>query len=299
MDSTREYRAFVAVAEAESFAAAARRLNMSGPAMTRTIAALEDRLGARLFKRSTRVVRLTELGGRFLADCRRIIADIEAAEASVAGAHDEPRGAIVVTAPAMFGRLHVAPTVIEFLARYPGMTARTLFVDRVVDLIEEGVDVAVRIAHLPDSRLTAIRVGAVRRIVVATPQFLKQHGAPRTVKDLARFEVIDFSSALPHQSWTFRGRGRTQTAKPRVRLSVNSAEVAVAAAVAGFGLTRVLSYQAGREVEAGRLKVVLAEAEPPPIPVHLVHAEGRRTSARLRVFLDFAVERLKREKWLC
>src|SRR5262245_16471216 len=158
MDQTREYRAFVAVAEAESFVAAARRLNMSGPAMTRTVAALEDRLGVRLFKRSTRVVRLTDAGERFLADCRRIIADIEVAETMVAGAHGEARGAIAVTAPAMFGRLHVAPTVIEFLAKHPGMTARTLFVDRVVDLIEEGLDVAVRIAHLPDSRLSAIRV---------------------------------------------------------------------------------------------------------------------------------------------
>jgi DNA-binding transcriptional LysR family regulator len=299
MDQAREYRAFVAVAEAESFAAAARRLNMSGPAMTRTIAALEDRLGARLFKRTTRIVRLTDTGSRFLADCRRIIADIEAAEALVAGTHAEPRGAITVTAPAMFGRLHVAPTVIDFLARHPGMTARTLFVDRVVDLIEEGIDVAVRIAQLPDSRLTAVRVGAVRRVVAASPRFLKQHGVPKAVRDLAQLDVIDFSSSLPHQSWTFRGRGGARTAKPRVRLSVNSAEVAVAAAVAGFGLTRVLSYQVGREVEAGRLKIVLADIEPPPIPVHLVHTEGRQVSARMRSFLDFSVERLRREKWLC
>jgi DNA-binding transcriptional LysR family regulator len=298
MDQLRAMRAFVAVAEAEGFAAAAKRVGMSPPAVTRAISALEEHLGTRLFKRTTRVVRLSEAGVRFLADCRRILGEIEEAEASAAGAHAAPRGSVAVTAPAMFGRRFVAPMVMDFLAQYPQLTVKLLLVDRVADLIEEGLDVAVRIAHLPDSSLTAVRVGSMRRVVCAAPAYLARHGTPRAPADLARLEAIYFSFAVPQQQWTFRVNGRPRSVRPAAHLVANTAEVAVTAAVAGRGVARLLSYQVEREVRSGALQIVLPEFEPPPIPVHVVHAEGRRAAARVRAFVDFAAGRLRAENWL-
>jgi len=299
MDRLESMRVFVAVAETGGFAAAARRLAMSPAAVTRAVAALEARIGARLLTRTTRVVRLTEAGTRFLADCRRILSEVEEAERSAAGSHAEPRGHIAITAPYMFGRMYVAPVVLDFLAAHPHVTARTLFADRIVDLLEEGMDVAVRIAHLPDSTLTAIRVGSVRRVVCASPEFLAQHGTPRAPADLSRFPTIAFSQDATRVRWTF-GRGRkVQTVTFEPLLTVNTSDVAIAAAVAGRGLTRVLSYMIGPEVRAGRLKIVLSEFEPPPLPVSVVHPEGRRAAAKVRAFVDFAVERLRAARWLC
>jgi DNA-binding transcriptional LysR family regulator len=288
-------RAFVAVAEAEGFAAAARRIGLSAPAATRAVAALEQRLGTRLLNRTTRIVRLTEAGARYLADCKRILAEIDEAEASAAGAHAEPRGDLAVTAPVMFGRLHVAPVVLAFLDRYPGVVARTLLLDRVVDIIEEGIDVAVRIAHLADSSLTAVRVGAVRRVVCAAPAYLARRGVPAAPADIAAHDVIAFAQSGAREEWTFGAGAGSVSISPPARLVANTADVALAAAVAGRGLTRVLSYQAAAEVAAGRLAIVLAAFEPPPVPVHLVHAAGRRASAKLRAFVDFAAERLRAE----
>ncbi|MBO0751581.1 MAG: LysR family transcriptional regulator [Bradyrhizobiaceae bacterium] len=297
MDRLRAMSAFVAVAEAEGFAAAAKRAGMSPPAITRAVAALEEHLGTRLFKRTTRVVRLSEAGVHFLADCKRILAEIEEAEASAAGAHAAPQGSVAVTAPAMFGRLFVAPVVTDFLAQHPQMRVRLLLVDRVVDLIEEGLDVAVRIAHLPDSSLTAVLVGSMRRVVCAAPAYLAQRGVPREPRDLAHLEAIYFSFAQ-QQQWTFRVNGRPRIVRPPAHLVANTAEVAVTAAVAGRGVARVLSYQVEREVRTGALQIVLREFEPPPIPVHVVHAEGRRAPARVRAFVDFVVRRLRAEDWL-
>jgi DNA-binding transcriptional LysR family regulator len=297
MDRLRAMIAFVAVAEAEGFAAAAKRVGMSPPAITRAVAALEEHLGTRLFKRTTRVVRLSEAGVRFLADCKRILAEIEEAEASAAGAHASPHGSVAVTAPAMFGRLFVAPVVTDFLAQHPQMRVSLLLVDRVVDLIEEGLDVAVRIAHLPDSSLTAVRVGSMRRVLCAAPAYLAQHGVPKEPEDLAHLEAIYFSFAQ-QQQWTFRVNGRPRIVRPPAQLVANTAEVAVTAAVAGRGVARLLSYQVEREVRSGALQIVLREFEPPPIPVHVVHGEGRRAPARLRAFVDFAVGRLRAESWL-
>jgi DNA-binding transcriptional LysR family regulator len=297
MDRLRAMIAFVAVAEAEGFAAAAKRVGMSPPAITRAVAALEEHLGTRLFKRTTRVVRLSQAGVRFLADCKRILAEIEEAEASAAGAHAAPHGSVAMTAPAMFGRLFVAPLVTDFLAQHPQMRVSLLLVDRVVDLIEEGLDVAVRIAHLPDSSLTAIRVGSMRRVLCAAPAYLAQHGVPKEPGDLADLEAIYFSFAQ-QQQWTFRVNGRPRVVRPPAHLVANTAEVAVTAAVAGRGIARLLSYQVEREVRSGALQIVLREFEPPPIPVHVVHAEGRRAPARTRAFVDFAVGRLRAENWL-
>jgi DNA-binding transcriptional LysR family regulator len=297
VDRLRAMNAFVAVAEAEGFAAAAKRVGMSPPAITRAVAALEEHLGTRLFKRTTRAVRLSEAGVRFLADCKRILGEIEEAESSAAGAHAAPRGSVAVTAPAMFGRLFVAPLVTDFLAQYPQLLVRLLLIDRVVDLIEEGLDVAIRIAHLPDSSLTAVRVGSMRRVVCAAPAYLARHGTPRVPADLAHLEAIHFSFAQ-QRPWTFRVNGRPRVVRPAAHLVANTAEVAVTAAVAGRGVARLLSYQVEREVRSGELQIVLPEFEPPPIPVHVVHAEGRRAAARVRTFVDFAAGRLRAENWL-
>jgi DNA-binding transcriptional LysR family regulator len=293
MDRLDTMRIFTAVADERGFAPAARRLRLSPPAVTRAVAALEDRIGARLLHRTTRVVRLTEAGARFLADCKRILAEVDEAEAAAAGSHAEPRGQLVVTAPLMFGRLHVAPIVLDFLKRHPRVSVRTLFLDRVTDLVEEGIDVAIRIGALPDSALTATRVGWMRRVVCASPRYLRARGTPRVPADLADHDAIAFGGIAPFRDWSFGPDGSQQIVTPQVRLEVNSAEVAVAAAVAGHGITRVLFYQAARELRAGKLRIVLAEFEPPPAPIHVVHAEGRRAAARVRAFVDFAAARLR------
>ncbi len=298
MDRLETMRVFVAVAEERGFAPAARRLAMSPPAVTRAIAALEHRVGARLLQRTTRVVRLTEAGARYFTDCKRILEDVATAENAAAENQTQPRGELVVTAPLVFGRMFVAPVVLEFLARHPLVSARTLLADHVVDLIEGGIDVAVRIAHLPDSSLTAIKVGTVRRVVCASPDYLAAHGTPQTPADLASVATIVFSSSTAQTEWRF-GTARSPLSVPlRSRYAVNNADAAIAAAVAGAGLTRVLSYQIGREVEAGLLKIVLEEHEPPAIPVSVVFPAGRRSAAKVREFVRFSVARLKERRWL-
>lgn len=289
MDRLEAMRVFVAVAEESAFAGAARRLHLSPPSVTRAVALLEDRLGTALFQRSTRHVRLTEAGERFLADARRILSDLEEAEASAAGLHGAPRGQLSITASLMFGRRHVAPVVLDFLDHYPDVSARLLLLDRVTNLIEEGFDVAVRIAHLQDSSLSAVRVGHVRPVVVASPDYLARHGAPQKPQDVMDHACLLFAPPIVAEGWHFRD----EVIEPPSRFFVNSAEAVIAAAVAGRGITRVLSYMVAPELQAGKLKVLLAEYEKPPIPVHLLHAEGRRANAKLRAFIDFAAEGLR------
>jgi DNA-binding transcriptional LysR family regulator len=284
---------FVAVAEEEGFAPAARRLAMSPPVVTRAIAALEARIGTLLLHRTTRSVRLTEAGTRYLEDCRRILSEIDEAEETAAGSHREPRGQLAVTASVLFGRMYVAPILLDFLGRHPQVSARTLFVDRVVNLMDEGLDVAVRIAHLPDSGMTALKVGSVRRLVCASPAYFAEHGIPQEPADLARHRTIAFQGVTPSPEWSFQD-GTEVKVRPSPRLEVNTAEMAITAAVQGHGLTRVLSYMVAPELAAGRLKVVLAEFEPAPVPIHLVHREGRQASARVRAFVDFAAQRLRK-----
>ena len=298
MDRLQSMRAFVAVADARGFAAAARRLMLSPPALTRAISGLEARIGARLLHRTTRTVRLTEAGARFLADCKRILGEIEEAEAAAAGGSLEPRGQLAVTAPVLFGRMYVAPILFEFLERYAGVTARTLFVDRIVDLLEEDIDVAVRIAHLPDSSLTAIPVGSVRSVVCASPRYLATYGRPRTVDDLAKHKTIAFWPTLASLDWSFGSGSRVRTVRASAQLIVNNNDLAIAAAVAGRGLARVLSYQIVAEVRAKRLEILLADFEPKPLPISVVHVEGRRAAAKVRAFVDMTVERLRGDKSL-
>lgn len=293
MDRFHSMQVFVAVADTEGFASAARKLYMSPPAVTRTIAALEDHLGVLLFHRTTRQVKPTDAGIRFLEDCRRILADLDEAEESVAGAHRVPRGKLSVSASSKFGYLHIAPLLIEFLERYPEMSVQTLFVDRVVNLIDEGLDVAVRIGTLPDSPLTAIRVGSVRRVICASPEYLDARGIPQVPEDIRAHDIVQFSSLAPKAEWHFNGPDGDITVPFSTRLTVNTADVAIAAAVAGRGLTLVLSYMVAQEVKSGSLKIVLADYENAPLPVHVVYQEGRKAAAKVRAFVDFAVERLR------
>lgn len=293
MDRFAAMTAFVRVAERGGFAAAGRQLNMSPSAMTRAIAALEDRLGARLFTRTTRIVRLTEAGQRFYEDCRRILAEVEEAESGAAGAHGALRGQLSVTASQLFGRIFVLPIITRFLTDHPDVTVRTLFVDRVVNLLEEGIDVAVRIGELPSSSLSARRIGSVRRIVCASPDYLSRHGVPQTPEELRDHSVVAATASQSASEWRFFANGAAQEVSVAPRLITTSNDVAIDAAAAGWGLTRLLSYQVAPEIAAGRLKIVLSPFEPPALPIHLVHAEGRRTSGKVRAFVDLAAELLR------
>lgn len=294
MDRLQAMSVFVAVAEEGGFAAAARRLSMSPPSVTRSVASLEERIGTRLLHRTTRHIRLTEAGHRYFEDCRRILSEIEEAEQIAAGFHSEPKGQLSLTASVLFGRMHVAPILLDFLNRYPQVSARTLFVDRVVNLMEEGVDIAIRIAHLPDSGLTALRVGSVRRVVCAAPQYLREHGVPETPSDLARHRIIGFEGVSSGSEWPFPDGHSQKQVAVSPHLVTNTAELAIDAALAGHGITRVLSYMIAQYIAAGRLQIILEDFEPAPVPIHIVHHEGRQTSARVRAFVDFAADRLRK-----
>lgn len=292
MDHLQRLSTFVAVAESGSFARGARLREISAPAATRAVASLERHLGALLLQRTTRSLRLTEQGEVFLADCRRILGELEAAEAAVTGARQEPQGTLSITAPALFGSRHIAPVLFEFLDQHPALQARALFTNRLVHLIDEGLDVAVRIAVLPDSGMTAVPVGHMRVVVVASPGYIRRHGAPSTPAELKQHRAIGFTiEGQDRSGWSF-GPPRI-SASPQERLVVNANDVKVAAAVAGQGLARALAYQVTDEVRDGRLRVVLEEYEPPPVPVHLVYPAGRGAAAKVREFVQFAAPRLR------
>lgn len=289
MDRLDAMRVFVAVADAGSLSGAARRMRAPLTSVSRKLAALEDRLGVRLMTRTTRRLALTDVGRGYLASCRRVLVEVDEAERLAAGAQAAPRGRLEVTAPIVLGRLHVLPVIAEMLAAYPELDVRLSLSDRVVNLVEDGVDAAVRIGVLADSAAVAIRLGEVRYVVVASRAYLAAHGAPRSPDDLARHPCVMFASSAAGTHWSFRGRALAIHA----RLAVNTAEAAIDAALAGLGVTRVLSYQAAAHVQGGALRVVLAEHEDPPLPVHLLHADARLVPARLRTFVDFAAPRLR------
>lgn len=295
MDRWQAMRIFVKVAETQSFAAAARHLHMSAPAVTRAVAALEELIGARLFVRTTRSVKLTEAGSRYFDDCRRILADIVEAEAAAAGSYAKPSGTLTVTAPALFGQMHVLPIVLEYLDAHPSTNARTFFVDRPVNMIEEGVDVAIRIGHLSDSGFTAIQVGSVRRVVCGSPAYFERHGVPSSPADLKDHRIAASTSAWSSPEWRFANDQRI-TVHPTLQCNGNAA--AITAAASGWGLTRVLHYQIGPELLAGTLQIVLGEHEEPALPIHVLYPEGRHASAKVRAFTALAVSRLRASRLL-
>ena len=293
MDRFRSIRVFVEVAARGGFAAAARELAMSPPAVTRAVSALEDRLGTRLFLRTTRSVRLTESGERFEQDCRRILVDLEEAEEAAVGSHAAPRGELRITAPVLFGRLFVTPILGDFLDRHPLVSCRTLFVDRIVDLMDEGLDVAIRIGDLPDSSLIAVRVGTVRRVMFAAPEYLKEHGPARHPADLVRHRLIQSIAMETAPEWPFQENGTPFSIRiePRIRMNTNDAVIELVAR--GWGLSRLLSYQIAPYLADGRLQTVLGEFELTPLPIHVVHQEGRMVSTKVRAFVDYMVDRLR------
>jgi DNA-binding transcriptional LysR family regulator len=289
---------FVAVVDANGFAGAARKLSISPPAVTRAVNELENHLGLRLLTRTTRTLRVTDAGERYVQDCRRILTEMAEADESVTGLHSAPRGRLTLSAPVLFGRIFVTPIVTEYLQRYPEVAATCLFLDRVVNLLDEGVDVAIRIGELPDSSLQAVRVGQVRRLICASPEYLKNHGCPLTPDDLHQHAIVSASSVTPHPEWRLVDKGTVRSVRLQARMTTTTNDSAVATVVGGFGLTRLLSYQVAAHLREGRLKAVLSEYESTPLPVHVVHREGRQASQRVRAFIDLAIERLRSDEYL-
>ena len=293
MDRLHTMTVFVAVAEEEGFAPAARRLNISPPAVTRAVTELEQRLGAKLLHRTTRAVHLTEAGARYLADVRRILSEIEEIDRSAAGVHATPRGRVTVTASVLFGRMVMVPILLEILDRYPEIGIDAIYVDRVTHLLDEGIDVAIRIAELPDSTLSAVRVGSVRRVLCAAPDYLDRRGRPNAPAELKAHDIVEFVNLSHSGEWSFLRDGRPQGFRPQARFRVNNADAAIAAAAAGRGITRVLSYMIAEPLADGSLELVLDDFALPPTPVHVVHKETGQTSARVRAVVDHLAERLR------
>jgi len=285
MDKLRSMEVFVRVVERGSLTAAADALDMSPPAVVRALAALERSVGARLLHRTTRRQSLSDEGREYYERCKRVLAEVEEADAMLSARRRTPRGRLRLTAPVMYGRLHVADRINAFLARYPDVEVELLLLDRVIDLVEEGVDAAVRIGQLPDSTLVARRIGATRRVVCAAPGYLAGAGTPNAPADLARMHAVVFSGLSPGNEWVFAGKPPARVAV-RPRLRTNQFDTAIEACLAGLGCGQFLCYQVDALVAAGRLERVLSAHEPPPLPISLVYPNARLLSANLRALLD-------------
>jgi DNA-binding transcriptional LysR family regulator len=293
MDRLESMSVLLAVVEAGSLSGAARRLGTPLATVSRKVSELERHLKTRLLTRSSRRISLTDTGRSYVAACKRILEDVGEAERAASGEYSAPKGDLIVTAPIVFGRLHVLPIVIEFLAAYPEIDIRIVMADRVANLLEDPVDVAVRIGELPDSSLVATRVGSVRRVVCGSPAYFGGRGTPMSPGELDTHDGITFEGLTSPRAWTFTdGRSEVSVAI-HSRLIVNTAEAAIDAAIAGVGITRVFSYQVAHAVCAGTLAIVLEEFEPPPWPVSLVYAGQGLLPLKLRAFLDFVAPRLK------
>ncbi|MES5484459.1 LysR family transcriptional regulator [Bradyrhizobium sp. INPA03-11B] len=290
MDRIDAMQAFVAVADLEGFAPAARKLGLSPSAITRLIAALEERLGARLLQRTTRQVTLTDAGSRYLERARRILADVEEAEDAVESERTRPEGRLVISAPFGFGRLHVSPVVSAYLKRYPDVGVDLRLSDRRINLVEDGVDLAVRLGHLPDSTLVARHVGQMRRIVVASAGYLKLRGEPKRPADLTSHDTIQFGAMTATPDWRFMEDGQEIRITPTPRFTSNSSDAAIQFAEQDGGLTRVMAYQAAESLKAKRVRIVLAAFEQPPVPIHVVYPTSRLLSAKVRTFIDLVTE---------
>ncbi|WP_036307523.1 LysR family transcriptional regulator [Methylophilus sp. 5] len=286
-------RVFASVAEEGGFAAASRKLDLSPAAVTRAIVALEEQLGARLLQRTTRHVRFTDAGRQYYDNVRAILVSIAEANDAVAEVNATPRGTLSITAPVMFGRMFVMPCIIDYMQRYPQVNMVAHLVDRVTNLVDEGMDVAIRIGHLPDSGLRAIKVGQVRRVLCASPAYLEKFGAPQSPANLTQHSIISSSAVSPHIEWRFQSNHEPLLLKVNPRLTVTSNDAALAAAIGGLGIARLLSYQVSGEVKSGALRLVLEDYEEAPWPVHIVHREDKLGSSKVRSFIDEMVEHLR------
>ena len=292
MDRLHELEVFVAVADAGSFAKAGTRLRLSPPAVTRAISALEDRLGARVFNRTTRSLTITDVGQRFLESARRILTDLDCAEQEAVGETAVPNGHLTLTASVTFGRSALTPVVCAFLSQHPRVTMSVLLLDRIANLVEEGIDLAVRIGPLPDSNLVAKKIGTVRRILVASPDYLVRRGVPQTPADLRLHSIIAFTGLMPNREWRFLDGKKGNSVSFVPRLEINDAAASIAAAEMGDGITVALSYMVADQIRDGQLAPLLDNFTPPPVPVHLVYPQSRLVSSKLRAFIDFAAPRL-------
>lgn len=295
MDRLEAMSVFAAIVDGGSLSAAGRRLGVPLATVSRKLADLEAHLKTRLITRSTRRLVLTNAGRDYLAACRQILDQVEEAERVASGAYADVKGQLVIAAPIVFGRLHVAPVAAEFLELHPAVDAQLRLSDRNVNLIEEHIDVALRIGTLPDSSLVATPVGAIRRVVCASPAYLNRFGTPHSLSDLAAHRCISFDGLDAATAWTFAGPGgEKRQATVRSRLTVSTADAAIAAATLGLGLTRVLSYQVADALRVGGLVRVLAVTEPPAVPASLIYPGQGRLPMKARAFIDFAVARIRR-----
>jgi DNA-binding transcriptional LysR family regulator len=293
MDRLESMTAFVCVARAGGFSAASRELGIPLATLSRRVAELESALGVRLLHRSTRQVVVTDAGRAFFAACQRALDDLRDAEDAVTSEHRTPRGDLLVTAPIAFGRLHLQPTALDFLAAYPQINLRLQLIDKVLNIADEHIDLALRIAHLPDSSLTARTLGSTRLVVCGSPAYLKAHGAPLRPEDLMQHDCIAWATLGPRDTWWFRGESGTDAQYPiRTRLATTLAESALDAAVAGIGLVQTTSYQASQAIGAGQLVVLLRKFECTTTPVSLVYVRDRLVPLKLRAFIDFVAPRL-------
>lgn len=295
MDRLEAMSFLLRVADRGNFSAASRELGVPLATLSRKIADLEAHLGTRLLVRTTRRVSLTDVGADYIVSARRILEEVEETERVAAGEYLAPRGELVVTAPLLFGRLHILPVVTDFLAAYPEINIRLVLSDRNLHLLEDNVDMAVRVGPLPDSGMIATRVGSLRRVICASPKLIAVHGTPRMPEDLSGWPIANFDFLAPGNSWSFPGKNSSRRIEVMFvpRLTASTAEAAVEAAVRGVGATCVLHYQCADAVRAKTLKIVLKDYEPEPLPVHLLHAARRELPSKMRVFLDFAAPRVR------
>lgn len=295
MDKLNAMTIFVAVVDAGGLSAAARRLGVSAPVVTRAVSDLEAAMKVRLLVRTTRLVKVTEAGERYAQDCRRLLAELQEIEQAASGSHLAVQGRLVISASVMYGRLRINDVVLEYLRRYPQTEVECRYVDRNVNLLNEGVDVAIRIGALPDSSLHATPLATVRRVVVASPGYLAAHGTPAQPADLGGHRLIAATAIEPGSEWKFRRDGEDPVAVPvKARLVTTSNDHAVLAATEGFGLTRVLSYMVEDQLAAGALVEVLRDHAPAPVPVQAIHRQGLLASRKVRAFIELAVERLRK-----
>jgi DNA-binding transcriptional LysR family regulator len=295
MDRFEAMSILVASAEAGSFSAAGRQLGVPLPTVSRKVAELEAHLNTQLLVRSTRKLSLTEAGVSYVAACKRILEQVDEAESQASGEYSVPRGTLTMTAPIVFGRLHVVPVVNEFLAHFPQISVHLTLSDHTINIVDEHIDLAVRVGMLPDSTLVATKVGEIRRIVCGSPDYFAAHGLPKTPEDLADHMCVTFTALAAGMTWIFNPRGKaTRSVRPFCRLKTNTAESAIDAAIAGVGVTNVFSYQVARAVAERKLRLILEDYEPDPTPVQLVHAGQTILPLKLRRFIEFAASRLRR-----
>ncbi|GAA6152173.1 LysR family transcriptional regulator [Pseudoteredinibacter isoporae] len=298
MNKLERMKVFVEAAGCESFVEASRRLNLSAPAVTRAVAALEQSLGGRLFNRTTRQVRLTEVGRRFYEDSRRILDQLEEAESAASGSYSSPKGALTITAPVLFGQKYVVPVLADYLSCFPEVSIRAMFYDRVSNMLDEGLDVAIRIGHLEDSAMYAVHVGNVRRVVCGSPEYFAEKGVPKCPAELSDHQIIMASGVEASTRWSFESPEGKESVNVLPRLYCNQNGAAIEAAKNGAGITRLMSYQVGKELEEGALHRILSEYETEPLPINIVYLERRTANAKIRSFVDFAAERLRKNPFI-